>query len=345
MPKSNVFPARLYAVILFVAAPPLCAQDHGVELSVGGWWHDSASVIYAATYYQALVGPLSYGIGVNHQTQVSGAGELRQTGGEFSLALGRGSSGPYVLAGVGLGIRHTDRNLSGQWSAGGGYAFRPLSFLSLGVEARYLVEDSDLRGFWRLRSFDRRGVALSGRLSIGLRPRSARSRGRPRARGTVGRPGRADGDYTPPTESEIADNAGRDGASKEAVRLREGVVQTAIAVMGTPYRWGGTDANGFDCSGLIKYAYGEHGLIIPRVSRDQARTGMLVERAVEALMPGDILGFSVERAGVTHVGLYVGDGKFIHSASSGVKISNLAAKDSESGWWRARWVAARRIIN
>jgi cell wall-associated NlpC family hydrolase len=59
---------------------------------------------------------------------------------------------------------------------------------------------------------------------------------------------------------------------------------------------------------------------------------------------GDILGFSVEGAGVTHVGLYLGEGQFIHSASAGVKLSSLSAADPDSVWWHRRWVETRRLI-
>ena len=117
--------------------------------------------------------------------------------------------------------------------------------------------------------------------------------------------------------------------------------------MGTPYEWGGTDENGFDCSGLIKYSYEQHGIIIPRVSRDQARAGESIERRVGDLRPGDILGFALQGSGVSHVGLYIGAGQFIHSGSGGVEISNLSGSGSGGGgaWWTQRWVAARRIIN
>jgi cell wall-associated NlpC family hydrolase len=70
-----------------------------------------------------------------------------------------------------------------------------------------------------------------------------------------------------------------------------------------------------------------------------------VEPSVEYLQPGDILGFSDGGGGVTHVGLYAGEGMFIHSSSSGVKLSSLIDPDGDGRWWQQRWVTARRLIN
>jgi cell wall-associated NlpC family hydrolase len=115
--------------------------------------------------------------------------------------------------------------------------------------------------------------------------------------------------------------------------------------MGTPYKWGGEGGNGFDCSGLIQYAYGSQGIVLPRRSTDQAREGVAVDRSLDAVLPGDILTFSNSGNGdVSHVGLYVGNGQFIHSASAGVQISRLSPDDTYGKWWWQRWVGARRIV-
>ncbi len=334
--RTTALSFRLSAALSLAAVASLGAQRRAIDFSVGRWWTDSGAVSYTAAYFRTLFGPLDYGLGVTHVENVSGAHDRRQTGGEISLGLWRDGAGPYVVAGAGLGMRHGDGDVDVQWSAGGGYAIHPLGFLSLAMEARYRVEDRRARGFWRLDPADQRGVIVLGRVAVGF-----------------GRPGRAtptvattepDG-IRPPSAGEIAVAAGRDGVPVETAQLRTSVVQSALEAMGTPYKWGGTDGNGFDCSGLIQFAYEDNGLLVPRVSRDQARVGMQVERSVASLLPGDILGFSVEGGGVTNVGLYVGDGRFIHSASGGVKLSSLTATDTESRWWQRRWVMVRRIIN
>lgn len=129
-------------------------------------------------------------------------------------------------------------------------------------------------------------------------------------------------------------------ASSAAELIAAGVVDLALESIGTPYEWGGTDANGFDCSGLIQFAYGKYGIRLPRTSAAQMRAGQRVEPVPGLLRPGDVLGFSDGRSGKTsHVGLYVGGDEFIHSSSSGVRVSNL-----RNPYWRQTLVAARRIL-
>lgn len=338
MPIMSRTCTRLLAALFLAAPTALWAQHSGLDLNYGYWWHRTGAVSMTAHYNSRLIGALDYGVGLVHLRSSGEAASLRQTGAEVSLTWGRRSSGPYLVGSTGLLLGHTDGELSALWSAGAGWTVSPFPFLALGAEARYQVEDSQIHGFWRLHPDDLRGLALSAHLAVrfgGGRGRPVPTRARPAPRFEPPPPAGA-GPTTVPTPG-VRDD--------ETAQLRTMVVATALEAMGSPYRWGGTDSNGFDCSGLIQHAYAEHGLILPRTSRDQARTGLAVELDVGTLLPGDVLGFSVERSGVSHVGLYVGDGMFIHSASDGVRLSSLTAADPEDRWWQQRWVSARRVLN
>jgi len=108
--------------------------------------------------------------------------------------------------------------------------------------------------------------------------------------------------------------------------LRSELVQTARRFLGIPYRWGGTTAeNGFDCSGLTMVSYRLNGLNLPRVSRNQYQAGRPVAR--KNLLPGDLVFFATKGGKqVTHVGMYIGDGNFIHAPRTGktVRIEKLS---------------------
>jgi cell wall-associated NlpC family hydrolase len=151
----------------------------------------------------------------------------------------------------------------------------------------------------------------------------------------------------PEPKRATADDAA--AAKQNTDLLEEGVVSIARQAMGKPYLYGGTGKGdtGFDCSGLIQYAYAQQGISLPRVSTDQAKQGEEVEKSVEALQRGDILTFARHPGGskVSHVGLYLGQGRFIHSSSSkGVMESTLSGTDPNGQWWYVRWVGARRVI-
>lgn len=332
--RVGVISALLGALAL--GAVPVEAQS-GFGFSYGWWVLDDPAYISTLSYQGRLIGPIDVGLGAFHLNDRRSVPDLTQTGGEVSLGFGRVGSGLYGFAAAALGVRHEDGNTDAGWTVGAGYQLRLFSFLALGVDAAYRWEDTQVRGFWQLDPLDRKGFVLQGRIAIG-----GGSRGRPPPSG--GDPG-----YVPPPPDESERQPTGEGTprdvSTESAALARSVVETAMDAMGSPYRWGGNDENGYDCSGLIQWAYGEHGIVLPRVSRDQARQGMQVERNVGALSPGDILGFAVSGGGISHVGLYVGNGEFIHSSSAGVRLSSLTATDPDSRWWQQRWVAARRILN
>ncbi len=318
-------------VSLAAAAVPLSAQQSGFEVHYGRWWHDTSAVTFSAGFFQRMLGPFGYSMGLTHLDDHSALDDRTATGLDLGLSFAKDGSGPYAVATYGIGLLHSERRWDAIWTVGGGYAVR-LFGVSLGVEARYRVEDASMAGFWRLHHDDRRGLAIQGRLAFAL-PTARRSAAPPRPEPLV------------PPRAELVHATARDaGASEETARLKTSVVQTAIEVMGTPYRWGGSAETGFDCSGLIQYAYSQHGIILPRVSRDQLRMGTPVEPDLALLRPGDLLGFRLDGSGVGHVALYIGDGQFIHSASDGVKISSLTSQQSDTRYWRERWISVRRIV-
>ncbi len=311
------------------------AAGQSFDFGYGQWWHDATAHVFTLTYHTPVIGPLSLGLGGFHLDDTGSAIDRTNTGAEFSVLLGRSQRGLYGLGAVGAGVRHSDGNVDAAWSVGLGYTLRLFSFLAFGIEGRFRAEDTDVNGFWNRSLGDRNGFLLQGKLLIGGGSR----------RGSTPAPApSAPPPMTAPLEPREGGPTGDAKPSDESARVAASVVETALEAMGTPYRWGGSDANGYDCSGLIQWAYGQHGIVLPRTSRDQARTGMARDRSTAALLPGDILTFS-QGGGVSHVGLYVGGGQFIHSSSAGVRLSSLVADDPDSRWWQQRWVGVRRILN
>jgi len=123
--------------------------------------------------------------------------------------------------------------------------------------------------------------------------------------------------------------------------LRRGIVRTAHRFLGTAYRWGGESAGrGFDCSGLTQTVYRLNGLDLPRNSRSQFREGTPVRK--EALRKGDLVFFSTTRRDrVSHVGVYTGQGKFIHAPGRGKRIRTSSL---DNRYFRRRYIGARRYF-
>ena len=117
------------------------------------------------------------------------------------------------------------------------------------------------------------------------------------------------------------------------------IVTTAKAFIGVPYVFGGTNPSGFDCSGLLQYVFKLNGLTIPRLADEQYNLGRSAE--INRLSPGDLVFFTTYTSGVSHCGIYVGDGKFLHASSSrGVIISNLS-----DDYWKKRLVGAKKLVS
>lgn len=112
------------------------------------------------------------------------------------------------------------------------------------------------------------------------------------------------------------------------------ILETAYTKLGSPYKWGATGPNSFDCSGFTSWVYRQHGIYLSRTAQSQSQGGVAVERS--DLQPGDLVFFGSGSGKITHVGIYVGDGKMIHSPQTGdvVKISSL----------HKNYVCARRYL-
>jgi cell wall-associated NlpC family hydrolase len=116
------------------------------------------------------------------------------------------------------------------------------------------------------------------------------------------------------------------------------VTGTALGFRGVPYRNGGADPNGFDCSGFTWYVFAQHGITLPRQVREQFQIGRAVNP--DRLVAGDLVFFSTAGPGPSHVGISIGGDEFVHAPSSAgvVRVERLS-----SGYWLPRLVGARRI--
>ena len=324
---------RIELFLLIVGASQLSAQGRGrdVDVRYGRWYSGNQSKSYELRTDAPIAGIFSHGLAI-HVLIHDNLGRHRAfygAGWELQAFRRRSKFGPYALAGLSVGVSTdtSSQELAALWTLGGGVEWRPIPWAALGLETVYRLQDVGPRGFWRTTANSRDGIAAS----IGFSMTIGRSVDR---RWPTPGPERTEQPPRPPLV--IIGNITGSAAD---------IVKTALDALGTPYVWGGTAANGFDCSGLVQWAYGQHGIRVPRMSRDQARAGSEVTPVVDALRPGDILLFAAQPGGgVTHVGMYVGEQTFIHSSNMGVKLSRLDGLDTDGAWWVTRWVGVRRIV-
>jgi cell wall-associated NlpC family hydrolase len=130
-------------------------------------------------------------------------------------------------------------------------------------------------------------------------------------------------------------------ADRPADRLKPAAVpllETALNLQGTPYRHGGSDPEGFDCSGFTQYVFALHGIALPRDTRDQFREGAAVRRSEVA--SGDLLFFTTVAPGASHVAIALDGDQFVHAPSETgvVRVERMSVP-----YWSRRFVGARRV--
>ncbi|MEN9930608.1 MAG: hypothetical protein RL604_855 [Pseudomonadota bacterium] len=144
------------------------------------------------------------------------------------------------------------------------------------------------------------------------------------------------------TESEPLPKSFASTVSSAVVDKTETLINNAMQLIGVRYRWGGnTPQSGLDCSGFVRYVFNDtFGFLLPRKSAQMSKVGLEIGK--EELRPGDLVFFNTMRHAFSHVGIYVGDNKFIHAPSKGKAIR---VDDMTKVYWEKRYNGARRVEN
>jgi cell wall-associated NlpC family hydrolase len=245
---------------------------------------------------------------------------------------------PYAFAGVGLEssaqpAAFTDAIRT--WSYGGGMQLALGRLLSVNGEARsrHLAAMATPADSQFVRG-------LEYRIGIGLHFGGGRQRSTVYSRRTADTRRTSDTPPRAPRPSPSTRTTWPVSTTSASGAARR-VVPTAEQYIGTPYRYGGTSPRtGFDCSGFVQYVYGMQGVNLPRTSRQMAGSGVAV--STSALAVGDLMLFS-QGGRISHVAIYAGNGRFIHSSSSGngVRYDDLGTRRGK--WFADHMVAARRV--
>ena len=142
-----------------------------------------------------------------------------------------------------------------------------------------------------------------------------------------------------PASARPAASAGAPSSPGAAYAAGYGVAGTALSLRGAPYRNGGSDPAGFDCSGFVKYVFGQNGVAVPRTVTGQFQAGRQV--AGPQLEAGDLVFFSTVSPGASHVGIAIGGDEFVHAPSGRgeVRVERMSAS-----YWATRFVGARRVL-
>ena len=311
---------------------PITRTIGGLSLSVG-------------TPYLGIRG--SGGLGVstlNTQTGVSQGPANLVWATDADLVLGPVNAGlgegfmPYTFAGIGMGSSAqpaTFTDVIRTWSYGGGLQLGLGRMLSVNgeVRSRHLAAPATYADSQFVRG-------LEYRVGIGLHFGGARQRSSPvysRRTSSSDNPPRAPRPSRPATRTTWpVSTTSSSGAARR-------VVSTGEQYIGTPYRYGGTSPRtGFDCSGFVQYVYGQQGVSLPRTSRQMAGAGIAVDPSRRSLAVGDLMLFS-QGGRISHVAIYAGNGRFIHSSSSGSGVRYDDLDTRRGKWFADHMVAARRV--
>jgi cell wall-associated NlpC family hydrolase len=119
-------------------------------------------------------------------------------------------------------------------------------------------------------------------------------------------------------------------------QLAVSLTRSALRFIGTPYVFGGTSPSGFDCSGYVQHVFAMLGMHIPRTADAQYDAGQSIHGDMSQ---GDLVFFQTYAPGVSHVGIYLGHGQFVHASSHGVMVSKLS-----DSYWRVRYIGAKRLV-
>jgi cell wall-associated NlpC family hydrolase len=127
------------------------------------------------------------------------------------------------------------------------------------------------------------------------------------------------------------------GIMNKSSAIAVNLTRSAMRFLGTPYVFGGSRPGGFDCSGYVQHVFAMLGMHLPRTADAQFDAAHRIANVME---PGDLVFFHTYAPGVSHVGIYLGNNKFIHSSSShGVSIASL-----HSSYWAPRYLGAKRVF-
>jgi cell wall-associated NlpC family hydrolase len=145
------------------------------------------------------------------------------------------------------------------------------------------------------------------------------------------------------TARDVADAHRIISNSGSARKRSSAAVHTGEHYLGVPYVWGGSTPSGFDCSGFVQYVYRKNGVPLPRTSRQMAHAGERLPLAIDGLREGDLMLFRGRTGVISHVALYAGHNRILHSSSSGhgVGFDDLSTKRGQ--YFRSHLVATRRV--